>query len=612
MVYDPTYQSPDDPFYMHMPYGEGWWPTSSVGQPYQGERDPYFESLGWYESGGGNIFSPESPQNNAGGAWNPYQIALPGMIYSGAGLGPQDEPTGGYGGGGGGTAGGGPQQTLPPMASPQPTDPGAPTPNPPAININNQSPDQGDNTVPIIPTFPAAPNPNPNMGPNPDMNVTDETVNEDNTNVPFVPMYGDGTQRYEYGGNVDYNYGGDVNFRNDYNYGGEVGVNYGGGVGVNYGGGVDLGGDFNYNYNINRPDFQRVSQELFSGPYARNYPQEIQTTLGAQRQLMPQLYDAERGVSSDWVRLNQRALNEGMFGSQGGLPLIGRAAQGFQGVQEGLDTRQREKGLQDVQNLLAQYQAIQEGTTPYTQPTNQRIFESQQGQGFTPQNAVTIGSTSLDELMNTQAIQGLQQGLTDRQQRDITQGVRSGWAARGLERSSGAVADEVEARLRADMNLQDRNRAFAGSVYGQKLGRMGMNQNAINQMRMFNAQGGLQGQQADRNYLLASGQYFDQVGGDAFSDIMSMRSSALPMAQNYYGQQQGINQQAGPRYFDPHSPYAQGVYAGNQQTRLGLDMAANNADASTWNAIIGAGGQIGSQLPWGDIFSGIGDIFGWS
>lgn len=138
---------------------------------------------------------------------------------------------------------------------------------------------------------------------------------------------------------------------------------------------------------------------------------------------------------------------------------------------------------------------------------------------------------SLLDKLNTQAGEGLDagSGLTPDEERIMQQQARASWAARGLDGSPGAAADEILRQFALGQNLKGQRQAFAQSVVGQ-----------------------------DQSTL-----------ENPIFQLLTQGSNALPQAQSLLPGQ----------LFNPESPFAGNIASANQQ------MAALFADPSTLSKI---------------------------
>jgi hypothetical protein len=156
-------------------------------------------------------------------------------------------------------------------------------------------------------------------------------------------------------------------------------------------------------------------------------------------------------------------------------------------------------------------------------------------------------SAALLSRLNAQATQGLDAGssLTPEEQRAMQQASRAAFAARGMGGGNGAVSDELLRQFDLGQQLLRQRQQFAGNVLG----------------------------------------YNSAVVGDPFMQILGRGSNAI-------GQAQGLGQNSGPSLFNPESPLASSIAAGNQA------YAAMFADPSTISKVGAvsnlAGGFIGS------------------
>jgi len=131
------------------------------------------------------------------------------------------------------------------------------------------------------------------------------------------------------------------------------------------------------------------------------------------------------------------------------------------------------------------------------------------------------GPSSIQQLLEQQAMQGLQQGrdLSWEDKRMAEQAAREGWGARGLINSTGAVASEILNRDAISRQRERERQSFASAVdqtgFGQRT--QGFN-NALglSQANLGYANLGLQGQQAN----LAAQLQGNQLGYRAVREIL--------------------------------------------------------------------------------------------
>lgn len=230
--------------------------------------------------------------------------------------------------------------------------------------------------------------------------------------------------------------------------------------------------------------------------------------------------------------------------------------------------------------------------------------------------------------------------LTPLEYRNIQQGTREAFAARGMEMSNGAIAAEIGNRIAGersrqteDLSLaaalsqayqQDRNasQGFATGVYGQELGRQGQNQGAnlqaglanqgaYNQAGQFNAQSTNAARQysaeAANRMALANAQLAMQQQGQNQGyalGLVGAQQNAAYDPTRLLGATSGAPGMAGSilGYGTAYNPDTSGLYnnaVGVAQdvnmTRYNAEMAAKNSKANNTAGLISGGlGLIGS------------------
>jgi len=343
--------------------------------------------------------------------------------------------------------------------------------------------------------------------------------------------------------------------------------------------------------------------------------------------LQQKLYDAEAQFRPQYTALNLQDINnymQGVGGQPGALQQYADATQAATGVQTQANTALRQADINDVANLGGQASAAFRAANPemYAQLGRAQGMAGQSNYFQGLENAVGgplaqqlmgqaqgAGPSAISQALQQNVLKNLTSdgSLTAAEQRDLTQGVREGYAARGTEMGAGAIGAEALARLSGQRNRmlenlnigmgvnqqllaeQDSNRSFQMGVQGQNVSNYGM---------LGQAQ---QGQSAaDRAYALQLAQAYGQSSFDPMMAILG-RSSTAPQAGQ---QQQGysanlMSSLQGPQLFDP-----------NAGINLGLQNAANlgNYQASTYGAQSAAAGAAsgGKSAGIGSAIGGIG------
>lgn len=250
-------------------------------------------------------------------------------------------------------------------------------------------------------------------------------------------------------------------------------------------------------------------------PPPRDYGSEITDTMRSQIMLQPELYAAEEKWAPRYQDLSLRLL--GQAAPQ--LMQIYRddIYPGLSEMSLDAESRQREADILSIEQL------------------GPRSMEALRGAD--PRKAGLLDSLTDD------AEAGMAAGnrLTPRQSRNVTQAGRAAYAARGIVHSPNAVLGEVVSNSMAGEAEQDRRRALAAGVIGERA----------------------------RAY------------GDPFAQIMARPSAVSAMAPGYMAGAGGFDP---GQIFQPESQYAADLIAGNRQTKL----AADTATSANNTAIIGA------------------------
>jgi hypothetical protein len=245
--------------------------------------------------------------------------------------------------------------------------------------------------------------------------------------------------------------------------------------------------------------------------------------------------------------------------------------------------------------------------------------------------------------------------LTANELRNVQQGTREAFAARGLEMSNPAIAAEIGNRIGAERSRQTEDlslaaqlgnaynqdlqasRGFSTGVYGQELGRQGANQSAnlsagaanqsaYNQAGQFNsaaqnaamqftaqqqnaaalanAQLAQQQQQQDRGYALNVAGGYQNAAYDP-TRLLGATSGAPGMAGGILGTATGYNPDLGT-----YLPTTANISNDVAMTRYNAEMAAANAAKNRSSGLLGGAlgaiGTIGGALLGGPIGAGLG------
>ena len=176
----------------------------------------------------------------------------------------------------------------------------------------------------------------------------------------------------------------------------------------------------------------------------------------------------------------------------------------------------------------------------------------------------------IDAALNRQALEGLGEGLTDRERRELQQSVRTASEARGRLNDNVSILNEAEATVLADRNRLNQNRQFAQSV----------NANNLTQ------------DVQDRQFALQTAQATQGAGFDPFFAVLGRSSGAPGIAS------QSINTAlpfvAGTPSFDTTGGID--LALGQQANDASLQAALAGAGASQTGALIGSIGNLGGGL----------------
>ncbi len=215
------------------------------------------------------------------------------------------------------------------------------------------------------------------------------------------------------------------------------------------------------------------------------------------------------------------------------------------------------------------------------------------------------GEDTLRSALLSDARGALNEGLTDREERQIAEAARARSTMMGRTfDQSGAIA-EAEARVQEDNNRRMQNRAFAQSALGQEAGIQTGDAARAMTSDQFNVGAKMDAerlneslrQQGLGNYINALGNLArmeDQYTLDPFQALLGRGGGgSLQAGQGVFGQANyGLN--SGPQYLNPESGlgYMSNQYA-NQANMYGAQLAA---DASKTAGIFGGLGALGGGL----------------
>ena len=285
-------------------------------------------------------------------------------------------------------------------------------------------------------------------------------------------------------------------------------------------------------------------------------------------------------------------------------------------IQRGNLSRQREADLQDVARLSGLYGEIMEDYKPGTASAMQGakdLIEEQKDNllkdvGISDPAQVASQGVQADPLrqgLMTQAQEALGQGLTDREERLISNAARARSTLMGRTFDQSGAIDEAKALVAEDNQRKMQNRGFAQSVLGQEAGiqtaddtrRMGADQfNVGAKMDAERLRESLR-QQGLLGYLDAASrisQIENQDQLDPFRAILGRGGgTALQQGQSVFGQA-GYGLQSQPQYLNPEAGLGYiSQMAANQANMYGAQQAAN---ANRTAGIFGGLGALGGGL----------------
>jgi hypothetical protein len=266
-------------------------------------------------------------------------------------------------------------------------------------------------------------------------------------------------------------------------------------------------------------------------PEVPSYQQQLQTALGAQQGIMPQLYAAEAYWQPKWDELSQQRMNRylGTEGQPGMLDTYAQVGSRMGQIESDVASAQRARDIGDVGALSPQAYAAM--------------------RGFNPQQ------TELMDALNAQARQQLQLGgaMSPDQQRMFQNSVMGQRSAAGWGYNPGDMAEAVRQATGYSDQLQ--------------------------QSRMRQAQ-----LQAGQNQA---------IYGDPFMQILGRQGQAFSSIPGTTVMGQQAQQNTGPSLFQPESQMGFDIWNTGYQGELGANIAGANNNAALFGALLGAGGSVG-------------------
>ena len=240
-------------------------------------------------------------------------------------------------------------------------------------------------------------------------------------------------------------------------------------------------------------------------------------------------------------------------------------------VSRQLARAQRAGDIADVE-LLGQRatEAYREQGVEYDPTTGEAIAGTGiRGALATARGLAPGGEDPLRTGLRRQAEEGLEEGLTERERRNIQEASRARHTAMGRTFDPTATIDELRQQVLEDRNREALNRAFAQNVLGQE---------------EASARGMVGLEQA--------------TGADPFQAILGRPSGAgAQMGQQMFGQA-GYGLQSAPQYLNPEAGLGYlSQQAANEASMWGAGQAADAARAAgMWGGLGALGGGLGGGL----------------
>ena len=402
-------------------------------------------------------------------------------------------------------------------------------------------------------------------------------------------------------------------------------------------------------------------------PPPRDYGQETRDSLSAQVELAPELFAKEAEYRPQYANLERGImLNQlGLDPNMGLLDAFSQISSAQKGIQEDA-TRADINMIRDLGGELAE---AQRSADPRAEALRQSIIgQAEEGLATGDQDFSDIAEAQRDRLVNRagdyqplmdRASAGLEggeeydqlvsdvqarresnpfaglvrdaqedyasgEGLTALEQRDLDQQVLEGAAARGMEDSTGTIAEQVGQRLSANRQVRNQRRdalsqalgiadaydRTATSDYAQALG-MGedygrrMEQDYASALSgRLGLEGALMGdyeraltnQQAARQQALSNaGVAYGMGNFDPLLALTGRSGTAPAMAQQGFGAS-GFALDSSPAIFNPESAYAGALAGSNQQNIMDARTATAANRASMFGGLMGGLGSLGGGL----------------
>lgn len=305
---------------------------------------------------------------------------------------------------------------------------------------------------------------------------------------------------------------------------------------------------------------------------AQNKIKELQSELGSARGDLLKIQEATPGDgtrSGGLAELLGGTEIANIARSEGLLDALSRA-------EASANTIRRDSDLSDVESFVSRFGSDEDIDRLRTDELNRSIDRIE---GLNTDTDTDIGIA-----LRQQALEGLEEGLTDRERREIQQAVRSGAEARGRTMDPGTILNEAEATVLADRNRLNQNRAFAQNVDSMDLNKL------LN----------------DRAFSLNTAQATQGAGFDPFAAILGRSSGAPGIAQAQIGNAFPFVQNTPS--FDTTGGLD--IALGNQANQAGFNSAMAGANATAGGSSMGLIGSLGGQLL-GPLAGGLaGSLFG--
>lgn len=226
-------------------------------------------------------------------------------------------------------------------------------------------------------------------------------------------------------------------------------------------------------------------------------------------------------------------------------------------IQTAANSQARAADLADVQNLGTGYASAIRAANPQLTAVQDKLYDR------------AVNGSDIMRTMESQTLADLQKGgyLNPDELRQVQQGVRSAYGARGLSGSSAAAMAEALQRTKyVDARKSDaQGRALTVDT-------------------------------ARDNLIGNTGKLLASTSVDPVQAILGRNSTATGAASTALGQS-AFGQSATPTIFDPYDSQIMNIFSGNQATQLAyLTNANNNATAQDGAALSFAGNMAGGIM----------------